>query len=84
LCNSGSIQRNRKRREGSWVRKKATMYLGICEGQGACATCSTVRTKGLELRRTASARDKELTVNVLSETCEWLKSPWKIMKHEIR
>ena len=37
------------------------MYLGICEGQGACAT-------GLELRRTASARDKELRVNVLSET----------------
>ena len=61
MCNSGSIQRNRKRREGSWVRKKATMYLGICEGQGACAT-------GLELRRTASARDKELRVNVLSET----------------
>ena len=47
--------------KGAGLGKKATMYLGICEGQGACAT-------GLELRRTASARDKELRVNVLSET----------------
>lgn len=69
MGNSGSMQRNRKRREESGVRKKATIDLGTCENQAACANHSgTVRTKGLELRRTAGAEDKELRVNVLTET----------------
>lgn len=54
--------------KGAGLGKRQQCIWASLKAKGPVQHAGTVRTKGLELRRSASARDKELRVNVLSET----------------